>query len=87
MADIELQKESFKRAEKARLRNKVEERKLKHELNRKHGLHETHKYRIQVMREERRQIEKELEKIRTEIRRPAPHNAFDLAPGEVCVTL
>nr|KAG5703026.1 hypothetical protein BaRGS_016187 [Batillaria attramentaria] len=56
-------------AEKARQRNRHEERRLKQELDRKHGMRETHEYRMRVMREERQLIEKELGKIRMDIHR------------------
>ncbi|KAK7491700.1 hypothetical protein BaRGS_00017153 [Batillaria attramentaria] len=59
----------FRRAEKARQRNRHEERRLKQELDRKHGMRETHEYRMRVMREERQLIEKELGKIRMDIHR------------------
>ncbi|RUS88462.1 hypothetical protein EGW08_003799 [Elysia chlorotica] len=63
-----LLEKQYKRGERARKKNKQEERKMVHEISGKNGLRALHEYRVEMVTREQRKIAEELERIREGLR-------------------
>ncbi|GFN87411.1 hypothetical protein PoB_001391700 [Plakobranchus ocellatus] len=63
-----LLEKQYKRGERARKKNKQEERKMVHEISGKNGLRALHEYRVEMVTREQRKVAEELERIREGLR-------------------